>query len=404
MDFPTFILSNRVNTVVIKSLFLLSIFFYSFSFANTNIDNGDQNFEKENYLRSIEDYKLAYQENHPEAKIKLITTYLKLGDNFKTIQNYEKAIEWYQKAFELDNSIAKNKIAIAYENQGDLYAKIKNHQIAMQFYKKALELGKTDISSKIKSLQEEINHQNELKDDTRKLVTNASPPWTSSIGRIIVPTKLEFITHKKYKTDFKKCSASLVNLDGYESSKVIVTASHCLSEYKQEAGDIRFIIKNSKNERIQRFATIYKDSHFNEKKLKTASDYAILILDEKISTKEVTPLKITPKSFLKLKNGYKYSFASLAGFSSDIGEYGAKLTFDPKCELNPYNNLFAHSNCSGFKGASGGPVVMSVSDDDIQYEYYFVGVVSHFLQKNFKNIYFAPSELFYDEMVGAMKF
>lgn len=386
----------------IKSLLFISLF--SYTFANTNIDNGDFNYENQNYLRSIEDYKLAYQENHPKAITKLITTYLKLGDNFNTIQNYEKAIEWYKKALELDNNISTSKIARAYENQGDMYAKIKNYKIAIHHYNKAIELGKSDVTSKIKTLQEELNHQNNLKDDTRKLVTNDSPPWTNSIGRLIVPTKLEFITQKKYKTDFKKCSASLVNLDGYDSSNVIVTASHCLSEYKEETGDIRFIIKNSKNEMIQRFATIYKDSHFNEKKSKTVSDYAILILDEKISTKDVTPLKITPKSFLKLKNEYKYSFASLAGFSSDIGEYGTRLTFDPKCELNSYNTFFAHSNCAGFKGASGGPVVMSVSDDDIQYEYYFVGVVSHFLQKNFKNIYFAPSELFYDEMVGAMKF
>ncbi len=383
--------------------FLLTLFIFSYTFANTNIDNGDLHYAKQNYLQSIEYYKLGFKENHPKARIKLIMSYLKLGDNFNKIKNYEKALEWYEKALQLDSKVARNKISIVYENQGDLYAKIKNHQIAIDLYNKALELGNSKVKSKIKTEQDGLNHQKELKDDTRKLVTNESPSWTNSIGRLIIPTKLEFITSKKYKTKFKKCSASLVNIDGYESSKVIVTASHCLTEYDKSAGDIRFIIKNSKSEMIQRFTTVYKDSHYNEKKLKTVSDYAILILDEKISNSEVAPLKIDSKNFLKLKNDYQYSFASLAGFSSDIGEYGARLSFDPKCELNYHSYTYGLSNCAGFKGASGGPVVMSVSDNGIKYDYYFVGVVSHFRQNNFKNIYFAPHDIFFDEMLSAIK-
>ncbi|MEA3384358.1 MAG: trypsin-like serine protease [Campylobacterota bacterium] len=377
---------------------LYLLLFVSFLYSSTSIDNGDLNYVKQNYIQAIKEYEIAYKNNHPKARIKLIMCYLKLADNFTKTKRYEESLEWYNKAKVLNSKVASNKISKVYEKQADMYLKIKEYQKALFLYEKSLKLGNISVKQKIKKANDGIEHKSKLENDTRKLVTQKSPIWTKSIGRLIIPTKLDFITSKKYKTNFKKCSASVVNFDKYKSSRVIVTASHCLTNYNKKAGDIRFIIKDSKSQMIQRYATVYKDSNYSSKRLKIVSDYAILILDNAISNEDVEPLKISSDSFLKLKTSYKYFYGSLGGFSSDIGEYGTRLTYDPKCELNYFSKTYALSNCAGFKGASGGPVVLSVSDDDIRYSYYFVGVVSHFKNKNFKNIYFSPHHIFYKEL------
>jgi len=166
---------------------------------------------------------------------------------------------------------------------------------------------------------------------------------------------------------------------------------------------MRFIIKNLNGDMIQRMAKVYKDSHYKNNKLETTSDYAILILNKSISQKDVKPFIIYKDDFISLKNRYKVSFGSLAGFSSDIGEAGAKLTYDPKCELSFFSKTYGASNCSGFKGASGGPVVMTTTNDNINFNHHFVGVVSHFKNKKFQQIYFAPHHIFYDDLVNIIK-
>lgn len=329
-------------------------------------------------------------------------SYIKLGDNFNKINEYDKSELWYKKAIKLNSKVASYKLSKLYINKGDRYAKIKKHQKAIKYYIKALNLGNKDSKKKISKSKKYLKHKKQLVNDTRKLVTNESPIWTKSIGRLIIPIKLEFTTKKRYKTKYKKCSASIINIDKFQNSKVLVTASHCLTSYNKEAGDIRFIVKNSKSEMVQRYATVYKDSHYSSRNLKTKSDYAILVLDKAISDFDVKGLKVSPNSFKDLKYNYKYSFGSLAGFSGDVGEDGLKLTYDPKCELNYFSTTYALSNCTGFKGASGGPVVLTVSDDNIKYKHYFVGVVSHFKNNKFQNIYFAPHHIFYDDLYKAI--
>jgi len=184
---------------------------------------------------------------------------------------------------------------------------------------------------------------------------------------------------------------------------VIITASHCLTSYDKNAGNLKFIIKDNLGNMIQKFATVYKDSHYKNGKTKSTTDYAILILDSPIDQKQVKPLKTTDIKFSTLIKQYKYSYASLAGFSGDIGEYGAKLTIDPKCKLFDFTTLYGKSNCAAYKGASGGPVVLSVSNDNNHYEHFLVGIVSHFKKKNFKNIYFAPNNQFFNNLDLAIK-
>ncbi len=387
---------------MLKNFFIL-IFSITLSYSSTNIDKGNLEYVKQNYIGAIKYYKIAYSKNHPKAKLKLIMSYLKLGKNFEKIKNYDKALSWYTKALNLKSSVAKSKISKIYEKQADIYNRIKKYKRALKLYNKSLKYGNSKVKVKIKKAKKALAHQKTLKNDTREIVTNSSPSWIKAIGRLITPTKLEFITKKRYKTNYKKCSASLINIENLNYSRVIVTASHCLTAYKKDAGELRFIIKNSSGDMIQKTAKVYKDSHYSSKKLKTNTDYAILILDSGISFDEVNPFIINKKSFTKLQKSSKKSFASLAGFSGDIGEFGAKLTYDPKCELRYYSSTYGASNCTGFKGSSGGPIVLTTTNYKGETNYNFVGVVSHFKNKTYQKIFFAPHHLFYKEMIKAIK-
>ncbi len=387
---------------MLKNFFIL-IFSISLLFANQNIQSGDKYYINQNYLKAIKYYTIAYKNNHPKGRIKLSMSYLKLGGNFENIHNYKKALSLYNKALNLNSKVAKSKIAKIYEKQANNYKNIRKYKIALNLYKRSLRLGNSNAKKYIIEIKEIFKHKKQLVNDTRKIVSYKSPIWTKSIGRLIIPTKLEFITKKRYKTSYKKCSASLVNIDNISSSKVIITASHCLTAYKKEIGYLKFIIKDNNNQMIHRRATVITDSHYNNKKLNSISDYAILVLDKSIESSEVNPFQIEEIDFLTILKAYKYSFASLAGFSSDIGNYGAKLTYDPKCKLKYHSQTYGASDCSGFKGASGGPVVVTSSNDNINFKYNFVGVVSHFKSDKFNQIYFAPHHIFYSDIIDAIK-
>ena len=387
---------------MLKNFFIL-IFSYSLVVANANMSNGDLAYVQKNYKKAISFYKIEYNNHTPKARIKLIMSYLKLGDNFKRIKNYDESLKWYTHAKVLKSHIATKKISIIYEKQADQYYRIKKYKVALKLYKKSLKFGNRKVKNKIKTISKKINHHKSLKNDTRKVVDKNSPPWTKSIGRIIIPTKLQFITKKRYKTKYKKCSSTLISDSIYNDSDTLITASHCLQNYKENAGNIRFIIKSKSGKMLHRIVSIYKDSNFNIKDMKHKSDYAILKLDHKISIDEVTPIVVTSESFDKLQKKYKKHFGSLGGFSSDVGDYGGLITYDPKCKLKTYNHNYAASTCTGFKGASGGPMFLTTIDKNNNYRYNFVGVISHFKNKNYKKIFFTPHHIFYDDIAKALK-
>ena len=386
-----------------KNKLFLIVILCSSLLADKYLDLGDNAFSKKYYTKAVKLYKQSPKQKSKEVKFRLIQCYLKLGDNFLNLKEYKIALNWYKIAQKLNSKIALQKISKVYERQADQYNRIHKYKIALALYKKAKKLKNKNVNKKIKKINNILNHKTKLTDDSRKLVTTSSPIWTKAIGRLIIPTKLEFITKTRYKTKHKKCSASLVNLAGYLNSKVIVTASHCITSYDKKAGKIKFIIKDSKNNMLFRTATIQEDSCFKIKKLKTTTDWTILLLNRAISAKDVKPFIIQKDSFTKLQKDYQYSFGSLGGFSSDIAKYGAKLTYDPKCKLKNYTKMYGASSCTGFNGSSGGPIVLTTSDNNINFQYNFVGVVSHFKNKKFHNIYFTPHHLFYTELNKVIK-
>jgi len=372
----------------------------SLSYANSQ--QGDKAFQEGNYKKAIEYYKKSTLKEDPLLDIKLAQAYTRLGDNFSKIYNFKEAKKYYHKAISKGARLAKFKLAKLYEKEADLYYKNKKYKLALDLYNRAKKLGDKKLAKKIKNARQYVLHQKALNHDTRKVVDQNSPLWTKAIGRLIVPTKINRGPKKSYSINIKKCSATLVNFERFNSSKVIVTASHCLSEFDKSVGLLRFLIKSKEDTIIEKYVTIYKDSNYNHN-LKTTSDYAILILNSPISRKDVEPVIIDKRSFSKLKKEYKYHFGSLAGFSSDIGDYGSALTYDPKCEINYYNKFYGKSNCSGYKGASGGPVILTTSKDNKKTKSYFVGVVSHFRGNKYNHIYFSPHHIFYPSLKKAIE-
>ena len=391
------------NFFIFKNKLFLILIFCSSLFADKYLDLGDEKKKKKYYSQAIKLYKQSSNSNSMETKVRLIQCYLRLGDNFLNIKEYKIALNWYAKSKKLNSRVSLQKISKVYEAQADQYNRIHKYKKALTLYKKSFKLNNQDVNVKIKKINNILNHKTKLKNDTRKLVVKSSPIWTKAIGKLIIPTKLEFITRTRYKTKYKKCSASLINLSGYINSKVIVTASHCINTYDKSAGLIKFIIKDANNNMIHRIATLKLDSHFKIKKLDTTTDWAILVLNRNIPLENVQPFIVQKNGFLELQKKYRYSFGSLGGFSSDIAKYGAKLTYDPKCKLKSYTKMYGASSCTGFNGSSGGPIVLTTSNDNINFNYNFVGVVSYFKNKNFKNIYFTPHNLFYKQLIQTIQ-
>ncbi len=389
---------------ILKNKLFLIILLLSNLFADKYIDLGDEEFSKKHYMDSIKLYRQSQNQNSLEVKLRLIQSYLKLGDNYLNIQNFKVALTLYNKAKKLNSKDSLLRISKVYEAQADRNRRIHKYKKALELYNKAKKLNNKDVEKKIKYIHSILDHKKDLKDDSRKLVVKTSPIWTKSIGKLIIPIKLEFITRTRYKIQHKKCSASLINLPEYINSKVIITASHCLSNYDKNAGKIKFIIKDNKNNMIYRNAIIKSISDFKIKNLKTTTDWAILVLNKSISISSIKPFILKKENFTELQKKYKYSFGSLGGFSSDIAKYGAKLTYDPKCKLKYDTKMYGTSTCTGFNGSSGGPIVLTTSDDNINFKYNFVGVVSHFKNKNFKNIYFTPHNLFYNDLEKIIQF
>lgn len=366
-------------------------------FLFASVEEGDKYYNKKDYNKALSIYIDEYKKNkQEEVKFRIVLTCIKIGDKFFYIQSYQKAKKYYKQAYNIGSVLAKKKLSLVYEKEGDLYTQGNRYQQAYQKYKDAKQLGNNNVDIKLEQVEAKVEHQKRLKNDTRKIVTSDSPSWTKAIGRLIVPTE-KSLRGKK----IEKCSATLVNFENKKASRIILSASHCLKEFDPQAGALRFLIKSKSGKVIQKYAKVIKDSQFDVKKMESKSDYAILLLSSFIEEKDVTPLIVPKKSFLQLQNIYKDSYGSLGGFSSDVGNFGSTLSYDPMCRLESFNKVYAKSTCSGFKGASGGPVVLNVSNNGTT-QSYFVGVVSHFKNDAFEEIFFAPHEVFYNGIKKAI--
>jgi hypothetical protein len=91
-----------------------------------------------------------------------------------------------------------------------------------------------------------------------------------------------------------------------------------------------------------------------------SADWALLKLQEPVSRKQVHPFP-TWGSLA----GENDSTLTMAGYSSDesLGQGGEVLTYDAGCRRLSSTHSLVSTDCTAFKGASGGPVVAQEGSD-----------------------------------------
>jgi hypothetical protein len=166
-----------------------------------------------------------------------------------------------------------------------------------------------------------------------------------AVGKLQVPGQ-------RYRNGYtshylEDCSATLVTLPGRVEADTIVTAWHCLELYKDLSQPISFTLATISGELLQRQARRLVDGGGMH------ADWAILRLHPAVLAQEVAALLIHPQMADPKRP------VTMAGFSRDkgIGDEGRVLTFDPACAMTAQERGLGETDCTAFKGASGGAVM-----------------------------------------------
>jgi len=172
-----------------------------------------------------------------------------------------------------------------------------------------------------------------------------SPAWLRAVGKLIVPGIRYENGYRRHHTE--RCSATLVNTSTNARADTIVTAWHCLEFYEDLSQQIIFILETASGERIQTQATRLAEGGHME------ADWAIMRLRQAVSGEQVPALAMNPG-----RANPRQSLL-MAGYSRDSGrgQSGASLSYDPACFITGQTSTHSDSNCTAYKGASGGAVI-----------------------------------------------
>jgi len=181
--------------------------------------------------------------------------------------------------------------------------------------------------------------------DNRQAFTGAMMPWLRAVGRLQVPAQ----RHRDGRTThyLEDCSATLVALPGRDEADTIVVAWHCLELYRDLSRPIVYTAQTASGDRLEREARRLADGGGMH------ADWAILRLRRAVPNRQVAALNPLP---VRADPGVR---VTMAGYSRDerLGQRGQVLTFDADCSITSQRAGAAETDCSAFKGASGGAVV-----------------------------------------------
>ncbi len=188
-----------------------------------------------------------------------------------------------------------------------------------------------------------------------------SPGWLRAIGKLHVPGSQVEEGRRRHRQD--DCSATLVAPSaGSTRADIVITAWHCLEFYDDLSRPILFTLLPGSDEPITREAYRLADGGGMH------ADWALLKLYRPVAATRVAGL--VPRSTPEMRS----QLVTMAGYSRDagLGAGGEVLTYHPACRVTRWAEGAGESDCSAYKGASGGAVVR-VSDSG-QAEY--TGVIS----------------------------
>ena len=205
------------------------------------------------------------------------------------------------------------------------------------------------------------------------------PPWTESIGRLIIPSnRIEKGQHLSFK---ETCSASLISKKGSPSSRFILTAWHCFENYSDLSRPINFEIKDIKGNIISRIA--YRRSNGGG----MHADWAILKLDKEVKRSEVKPIEyLIPDISVG-------DSISIAGYAKDKISTGNRFDLNyGKCKVTEIATDIRLTDCTAVKGNSGGAVMLKID----QYNFGLAEIISEGNERNISS--FVPIKIFSPEL------
>lgn len=224
---------------------------------------------------------------------------------------------------------------------------------------------------------------------------------------------LPFSTHAiaRLRSSTRGCTATLV------SPRIAVTAYHCLARRSKDQREglpegahsdrrhddlvLKFGYDRGKfvvERGVKRFGAV-----------SPTSDYAILILDRAVNTTDpnsdepyIRPL-VPMIDFGGLSyRDFKHENVILLGYSSDgqIGQRGERLTYHAGCIAGSNRNEhIVGSNCVGYPGASGGPLVSyELNDETGKLEPALIGIASGQLRTELRTISISTADNFADDL------
>lgn len=181
--------------------------------------------------------------------------------------------------------------------------------------------------------------------DDRLVYDGLDPPWLAAIGRLQVPGSRYSDGRREHFTE--DCSATLVQRPGQRQADTVLTAWHCLEKYTDLSKPIRFVLAAGGAAPLERQAYVLGDGGSIE------ADWALLRLYRPIPAERVRALGIDTGGVDGTRD------IVMAGFSRDpgLGAGGARLTYDPACQVTQRGARASATDCIAHKGASGGPVI-----------------------------------------------
>jgi hypothetical protein len=183
--------------------------------------------------------------------------------------------------------------------------------------------------------------------ESREVFGLDAPRWLLAVGKLQVPGN-RFRDGRRTHL-LEDCSATLLSGSPGSKADIIVTAWHCLADYRDVSKAITFTLPPREGDEQEQVRQAYRLADGGG----MHADWAILRLYHPITDRALGPLGVHPG------RADPDQAIIMAGYSRDsgMGKYGDRLTFDPACRITGQFERTSDSNCQAHKGASGGPVV-----------------------------------------------
>lgn len=175
--------------------------------------------------------------------------------------------------------------------------------------------------------------------------STTSPRWLQAVGMLQVPGVRIRAGHRQHHLE--ECSATLVaSVTGTEADTV-VTAWHCLEFYRDLSMPITFTLLKGLDRPLIAEARRLADGGGMH------ADWAILRLLQPVPASRVAALTVHPGRADPGRH------IIMAGYSRDggLGANGERLTYDPTCSILRQEHYSSDSDCTAYRGASGGAVI-----------------------------------------------